>query len=249
MKSLIVSLVTVFVLASGSAWALDIAALNAALANSPSRPQADKDRDADRKPAETLDFFGLEPGMTAVDLVAAAGYFTEVLSVAVGPNGKVYMQNAPASLTGERGERTASAINDRLANNRLANVERLDRDYSSLGLPDNSVDIAVIALEFHELYRSSNTNAASEFLAEMRRVLKPNGVLGVIDHSGNPGNDNGQLHRAVEADVLRDAEAAGFVVAAHGEMLHNSADDRTKGVFDPSIRGVTDQFVLKLVSP
>ena len=115
-------------------------------------------------------------------------------------------------------------------------------------MPDNSVDVAVIALEFHELYRSSNPNAAQEFLAEMRRVLKPGGVLGVIDHAGYPVNDNGALHRALEADVVRDAQAAGFFVAASGTMLRNIDDDRSKGVFDASIRGATDRFVLKLVN-
>jgi len=248
MKSLLVSLLAVITLASGSAMALDIAALNAALANSATRAQADKDRDAGRKPAEVLNFLGVEQGMTAIDLVAAAGYYTEVLSTAVGRNGKVYMQNAPASLTGERGTRTAAAIGERLANNRLPNVERLDQDFTGLGLPDNSVDVAVIALEFHELYRSSNPNAAQEFLVEMRRVLKPGGVLGVIDHAGYPVNDNGALHRALEADVVRDAQAAGFFVAASGTMLRNLDDDRSKGVFDATIRGGTDRFVLKLVN-
>jgi len=248
MKSLLLSLLAVMTLASGSAMALDIAALNAALTNSATRPQADKDRDAGRKPAEVLNFLGVEPGMTAIDLVAAAGYYTEVLATAVGRNGKVYMQNAPASLTGERGTRTAAAITERLANNRLPNVERLDKDFTGLGLPDNSVDVAVIALEFHELYRSSNPNAAKEFLAEMRRVLKPGGVLGVIDHAGYPVNDNGALHRALEADVVRDAQAAGFFVAASGNMLRNLDDDRSKGVFDATIRGGTDRFVLKMVN-
>src|SRR5690606_24031137 len=128
------------------------AALNAALAN-PSRPAADRDADARRKPAETLEFFGIGPGMTVVDLIASGGYYTEVLSNAVGPGGKVYMQNAPSALQGERGERTEQAINERLAGGRLANVERLNRDASDLGLPDNSLDGAVIALEYHELYR------------------------------------------------------------------------------------------------
>ena len=95
--------------------------------------------------------------MTVIDLVAAAGYYTEVLSHAVGPNGRVYMQNSAASLSGNRGERTAEAIDQRLANNRLANVERVTRDPDDLGLPANSLDAAVIALEFHEFYRSDNS--------------------------------------------------------------------------------------------
>jgi len=231
----------------GSSAALDIAALNAALTNDPARPEADKARDAGRKPAQVLDFLGVEQGMTVIDLVAAAGYYTEVLSNAVGRSGKVYMQNSPASLTGERGERTAAAIEQRLAGNRLANVERLDRNFDDLGLPDNSVDAAVIALEFHELYLSSNPNAVSDFLAEMRRVLKPGGVLGIIEHAGHPVYDPGPLHRALEAQVVADVQAAGMFVSASSPILENPDDDRSKMVFDASIRGSTDRFVLRVI--
>ena len=60
---------------------------------SPARPQADKDRDAVRKPVETIQFLGIKTGQTVVDVIAVGGWFTEVLSAAVGPSGKVYGQN------------------------------------------------------------------------------------------------------------------------------------------------------------
>ncbi|MEZ5492484.1 MAG: methyltransferase domain-containing protein [Gammaproteobacteria bacterium] len=227
--------------------ALDVAALNTKLADDPLRPEADKARDAGRKPAEVLDFLGVESGMTAIDLIAAAGYYTEVLSKAVGPSGMVYMQNSPASLTGQRGERTTAAIDARLANNRLRNVEQLNRNPDDLGLADNSVDVAVIALEFHELYLQDNPDAVAEFLAELRRVLKPGGVLGIIEHAGHPVYDPGPLHRALEAQVVADAQKAGFFVSASSPLLENPDDDRSLAVFDSTIRGATDRFVLRLI--
>lgn len=226
--------------------AQNAASLQAALSNAAGRPDADKERDAGRKPAEVLEFLGIGSGMTVVDLIAAAGYYTEVLSIAVGPSGKVYMQNSAASLTGERGERTAAAIEERLANNRLRNVERLTREPDDLGLPANSVDAVIIALEFHELYRSDNPNAAAEFLAEMRRVLKPGGVLGIIDHAGTPQYDPGPLHRALEAQVVADVQKAGLFAAASSRLLRNPDDDRSAGVFGP-LRGATDRFLLKVI--
>lgn len=248
MQFLRTTLLATLMLGSATAQALDVAALNAALANAQGRPAADRDIDAQRKPAELMDFFGIESGMTVVDIMAAAGYTTEVIAHAVGRNGKVYMQNAPAALTGERGERTAAAIRDRLANNRFPQIEQLAREPASLGLPDNSVDAVIISLEFHELYRSSNPNATAEFLAEVRRVLKPGGILGILDHAGHLNNDNGQLHRALEAQVVSDIQASGMVVQGSSRLLRNPNDDRTKGVFDASLRGDTDRFVLRAVN-
>ncbi|MDP1931791.1 MAG: methyltransferase domain-containing protein [Gammaproteobacteria bacterium] len=231
-----------------STQAIDVAALNAALAND-ARPAADREADARRKPAETLDFFGVERGMTVVDLIAAGGYYTEVLATAVGPGGKVYMQNSPASLTGERGANTERAINDRLAGGRLANVERLNRDPHDLGLPANSLDAAVIALEYHEFYRAADPQTEANFLNEMKRVLKSGGILGIVDHAGNAGNDNGPMHRAELEKVLAGATAAGFIIDGTSDLLANPADNRSLTVFDASIRGVTDQFIVKLRKP
>lgn len=245
MKNLLVILAAAIALVSIPVQAQNAAGLSARLANDSGRPEADKARDAGRMPAEVLDFLGIGPGMTVVDLVAAAGYYTEVLSHAVGPRGKVYMQNAP--FTGERGERTAAAVDARLANNRLANVERITSSPDDLGLPDGSLDAAVIALEFHELYRSSDPNAVSNFLAEMNRVLKMGGILGIIEHAGHPVYDNAALHRALEADVVRDAMAAGFHVEASSKLLRNIDDNRSSGVFAAGIRGATDRFVLRAI--
>lgn len=248
MKLLPIALAAVTAFCVFTVQAQNAANLNAALANQ-SRPEADRDADARRKPAETLDFLGIGPGMTVLDLIASGGYYTEVLSNAVGPRGKVYMQNAPSALEGERGERTEAAIQSRLAGARLANVERINRDASDLGLAANSLDAAVIALEYHELFRAADPQAEMKFLNEMKRVLKSGGILGVIDHAGNAGNDNGAMHRAEYQKVLDGAAAAGFIVDGSSDLLRNPADDRSLSVFDASIRGVTDQFIVKLRKP
>ena len=249
MKSIITASIAVLAFLSGSVQALDTAALSAALSNSASRADADKARDAGRKPAYVVDFLGIDEGMTVIDLIAAAGYYTEVLSHAVGASGKVYMQNPPASLTGERGTRTAGAIDARLANNRLANVERLEKDFSDLGLAANSIDAAILALEMHEMTNADTDSRTTEFLAALYTVLKPGAVLGIIEHSSNPANDNRALHRGNESVTRAAAEAAGFTIAATSDLLRNPDDDRSKMVFDSSIRGKTDRFILRLQKP
>jgi predicted methyltransferase len=83
----------------------------------------------------------------------------------------------------------------------------------------------------------------------VKSILKPGGVLGIVDHHGNAGADNQQLHRIEEKLVTQAAESAGFVLEASGELLRFTQDDRSKSVFDPSVRGKTDRFLLRLRKP
>jgi predicted methyltransferase len=230
-----------------TAWAGEAnQALKAALAR-PDRPAADRARDTGRKPAEVIAFLGITPGMKVIDLIAAGGYYTEVLSAAVGPTGKVYAQNNAYVLKIREGA-NEKAMTARLAGNRLSNVERLDREMADMGLAPGSLDAAVTALNFHDIYNGRGTEAAAGFLKTVLAALKPGGVLGLIDHSGGVGNDE-ELHRIDEARVTAAARDAGFVVEARSDILRNPDDDRSKNVFAPEIRGKTDRFVLLLRKP
>jgi predicted methyltransferase len=217
------------------------------LLSNESRAAEDRARDADRKPAEVVAFLGIGSGMTVVDLIAAGGYYTEVLSYAVGPEGKVYAQNNAFSLQIREGANDA-AMTARLAGDRLPNVVRLDREIADLGLAPGSIDAAVTALNFHDIHNGRGQDAAAAFLAAVHTLLRPGGVLGLIDHAGNAGTDLAALHRMEEKDARALASAAGFEIAG-SDLLRNAEDDRTLYVFDPAIRGRTDRFVLKLRKP
>ena len=221
--------------------------LAAALASA-DRPAEDKARDADRKPAELMKFFGVTPGMTTVDIIALGGYISEVLSVAVGPKGKVYAQNPPIALQLRDGL-YAKQITDRLANDRLPNVVRVDGDLpASSQIPLGSVDVAITAMNYHDV-RNQSPEAAVGYLKGVYAMLKPGGVLGVTDHVGNDGANNTQLHRVPKHFLIEDAKSAGFLIDAESDMLAHAADDHTKVVFDPTLRGKTDQFVVRLRKP
>ena len=97
------------------------------------RSDEDKARDAARRPAEVLAFLGVEPGMTVMDLLASGGWYTEVLSVAVGSEGTVYAQNPPM-LLGRNDGAYDKAITARLAGSRLPNVIRLDHEVNNTGI-------------------------------------------------------------------------------------------------------------------
>ena len=212
------------------------------------RAEADKKRDASRKPEDVVAFLDVEPGMTVVDLIAAGGYYSEVLSLAVEREGRVYAQNPPRVLQFRDGAND-KAMTRRLEGNRLPNVQRLDQDLSEVNLAPGTVDFAITALNFHDIYNGSGSAAAQAFLGHVSKLLKPGGVLGVIDHSGTEGNDNAKLHRIEEQKVREAAKRAGFEVVGSSDLLRNPADDLSSGVFDPAIRGHTDRFLLKLRKP
>lgn len=214
--------------------------------NSFDRQAGDSERDEARKPAEVLHFLGLERGMKVIDVIAAGGWYTEVLAHAVGPDGMVYAQN-PAVVLKFRDGANDKALTARLAENRLPNVKRWDRELSALEIDPESLDFAFTALNLHDIYNTSE-NAAAQMLAQIKTVLKPGGVLGIIDHNGDAGADNAKLHRMTRDQAIKLAEAAGFEVTA-SDLLANSADQHTALVFAPEIRGKTDRFVLKLTKP
>ncbi len=213
--------------------------------DNPARAEADKGRDEARKPAEVLVFIGVEPGMTALDIAASAGWYTEVFSVAVGEDGTVYSQNTLATLERRDGAND-KALTTRLADDRLPNVMRADGEISAI--EPGSIDVAFTALNFHDTYNFAGAETAAALLAEIYAVLKPGGVLGFIDHSGDPEQNNTKLHRIPKQIVMDLATESGFIVEAESDVLAHPEDDRTEMVFG-EIRGKTDRFLLKLRKP
>lgn len=215
---------------------------------SDSRAEADRARDAGRKPAEVIAFLGIEPGMNVIDVIAAGGYYTEVLSLAVGPEGHVAAQN-PAFVLEMRDGVNEKALSERLADDRLGNVARLDKEVADISPDDGPFDAAITALNFHDVFNNRGEEGAVGMMQVIYAALKPGGVFGVIDHQGAEGNDNKALHRALKTDAIRTAEAAGFVVEGESGLLHMHNDDMTQGVFAEGLRGKTHRFLLKLRKP
>lgn len=214
---------------------------------SEARPLSDRTRDIGRKPVDVIGFLGIEPGMQVLDVLAYSGYYTEVLSHAVGPGGKVLCQNPAAVLELSKGANDR-ALNQRLNNNRLPNVTRVNREFDDLGIPLGSLDAAITVLNLHDLYHVSPEHATAVMRA-IYATLKPGGIFGVIDHIGVPGRDNVTLHRMTKAQALEVAAAAGFELAEESDLLANPYDDHSLFVFAPELRGITDRFLLKLTKP
>lgn len=216
--------------------------MRAALA-APERAAENKARDADRKPIEAVQFFGIETGDTVMDMIAAGGWFTEVLAAAVGPSGKVYAQNPPFLVQQE----AEAALHKRLGNV-VAVHDTLEQARVT------NVDAIVTAQNLHDIYNGyadqpGGEPATVEFLKALHAALKPGGVLAVIDHVGVAGQDNKALHRMTLQQARDVLTKAGFTIEAESPLLTNPADDHTKIVVDPSIRGKTDQFVIRARKP
>lgn len=208
----------------------------------PDRPAGDRSRDADRRPAEVLAFFGVEPGQRVADLMCGDGYYTEILSRLVGPDGHVWAQNNSIAL-GRFAERP---LTERLARG-FDNVTRLDRDLDDLGLP-GELDAALLIRFYHDFAWMEADRAL--FNRQVFEALKPGGVLGIVDHHAEPGSgvrDSQRLHRVDAALVREELQAAGFVLEAESDLLAHPEDTRDWNVFqdEGKVRDKTDRFVYR----
>lgn len=224
------------------------AAARAAVA-SPDRPAADVQRDAARKPAELLAFAGIKPGDRVADLIPGGGYFTRIFSNAVGPSGHVYavvpaefVKLAPKALATAQAIPTGSAF---------TNVTVISEPLANLVMPQ-PLDVAWTSDNYHDVYGFVGKAAAAQMDASVFKALKPGGVFIVVDHVATPGTSDtssNTLHRIDPETVKQQALAAGFKLEAESTMLRNPEDKHDMAIFNPAIRGRTDQFVLKFRKP
>jgi predicted methyltransferase len=214
------------------------------------RPDADKQRDANRKPAETLEFLGVKPGESVAELLPGGGYFTRLFSGAVGAKGHVYAlvperpANAPADLPD-----LAAKVKAIAADAHYSNVSVVVAPLATLATPA-PVDLVFTAQNYHDLHNFPVDVVG--FNKIILNSLKPGGLYVVLDHSAEAGSglrDTKTLHRIDVETVKKEVTDAGFEFVGASTILANAADARTAIVFDPSIRGKTDQFILKFRKP
>lgn len=213
--------------------------------SAPKRSAEDQRRDQTESPAALLRLVGIAPGMTVVDLLAGAGYYSELLSRIVGPNGRVILVNNAAY------EQWSPGLETRLSANKFANVEHRTAELSQLNLAPASVDAILLVKVFHDLYWVDPDGIwprvdADKVLDQLVIALKPGGTLLLVDHSAKEetGTTDTYLHRIDEAFVIRRVTAHRLELKSRSELLRNASDPRNQGSSDSSILGKTDRFVL-----
>jgi predicted methyltransferase len=208
--------------------------------------------DDSRKPAEVLKFLGLQKGDRALDVMTGSGYYADIMGRAVGPKGAVVAWE-PANFYNDKAKATWTELGGRVANARL-----LVTPANGLALAPDSFDFVLMHMVYHDWYWESEKYKfprldPQKMLRDVYAATRPGGIVGVVDHAAEPGGDTRgvveKLHRIDPAVVRADFERAGFVLEEESNLLRNPADDKTKLVFDPAIRGKTDRFVYRFRKP
>ena len=225
-------------------------ALAAAVADS-SRPDSDTTRDADRKPEQTLAFSGIKPGDKVADYVADSGYFTRLFSSVVGSKGHVYAVEPTAFFKFEHFVKAVAELQGYAVTHPNVTVTTAAA-LEGLKFPEK-LDLFWISRNYHDLHdKFMGPVDTAAFNKAVYEALKPGGLYVVLDHSAAPGaaaDVTETLHRIEPSTVRREVEAAGFKFDSESPILANPADPRTAKVFDQTIRGHTDQFILKFRKP
>jgi predicted methyltransferase len=216
------------------------AAVSAAVADA-GRPQADKDRDANRKPAEVVAVSGLKPGQTVIELGSAGGYYTRILAKTVGPKGKVI------AIVGAQPPGAAERMKPLQDAN--ANLQVVTDDMTKMSNVPEKADMVWTTDNYHDFHNRLDMAA---FNKAMFDSLKPGGVFLIEDHAAAPGAGatvTSTLHRIEPATVQQEVTAAGFKLVRTSDVLANPADNHVERNAETDIRGKTDRFIMVFQKP
>lgn len=215
------------------------------------RPDADTQRDSDRHPALALAYAGVKPGDQVAELAPGGGYFTRLLSAVAGPKGKVYAVSSPKKPDAAKDAPEPSAAVQKIAADpHYGNVQVLLQRAAELKLPEN-LDLVWTSQNYHDFHNIPDVQAVDIDKAVLK-ALKPGGVYLVLDHTAEKGSgfrDTSTLHRVDPEAVKKEVVSAGFKYEGSSDVLVNKDDPHTDKVFDPKIKGHTDQFILRFRKP
>lgn len=238
--------------------------------DAPHRDARNRERDRYRNPAQTLEFFGLEPSMTVVEIWPGAGWYTEILAAYLAAEGTLYAAHFPAEADSEF-QRNARATYGHMLeqSNVYRNVnitEFAPGTYHEIA-PEGSADMVLTFRNLHNWYMQGQDEAVEAAFKAFYDALRPGGTLGLVDHRLPEDRDDAQARDSgyvKQSWAIEMAEQAGFEFVDSSEVNANSRDtaDHEGGVWTlpPTLRhgddnaqysdiGESDRFTLKFRKP
>ena len=203
------------------------------------RTQAYVERDRFRHPLQTLQFFGMRPSMTVVEVLPGAGWYTEILAPFLRDHGQLIEATPPISSPDPFSRKMAAKYKAKLdadpaVYGRVAMDPFEPPSYMGLGAP-SSVDMIVTFRNIHDFMYANVHGHVSDaialrFFRSAYRALRPGGILGVVAHRAPPGMpiaESFKLGRLPQAYVVTLAERAGLHLAGTSEINANPNDPGT----------------------
>ena len=235
----------------GAATAPPTSGMIDAAISDPRRPVDQVKLDVRRKPALSILFSESKPGDRMVDFMSGNGYFARLLSDVVGPRGHVYAY-IPSEQIAHCSPREIAGTQAIVRDSSFRNVSLLTGSLADFRMPEK-LDLIWMSQSYHDLHDAflGPANVAL-FNKSLFDALRPGGVFLVIDHVAAAGSgirDTETLHRIDPLRLQKEIEAAGFVLESQSDALRNPDDDHKRTVFDPNIRGRTDQVLLRFRKP
>jgi predicted methyltransferase len=226
------------------------------LANGAHRSAENKARNAARHPVETLEFFGLKPDMTVVELTPATGWYTEIIAPYVNDKGQYYGANYDRQSKVEFMQRINAAFKAKLdahpelyGNAKITDLTTDDREIA----PAGSADMVVTFRNLHDWVLMGATDA---IFAKVYKALKPGGIFGVTEARQDPSKPQ-EMKKHIgytrEDYAIKIIEAAGFKLVGQSEINANPKDPKdweggTHGI-PKDFAGESDRFTLKFQKP
>jgi predicted methyltransferase len=202
------------------------AALQSAI-DSPARDASDRARDVYRHPLQTLEFFGVQPNQTVIEITPGGGWYSEILAPYLNAGGH-YIGAVPAAAAGSAGAKRNGAFRDKLiARADSANATVVQLDAKTPVLAPGTADVVLTFRNVHNWVAAGNAEA---YFRAFFTALKPGGVLGVVDHRAKPGTNLETMKSSgylTEALVKKYATDAGFVLEATSKINANPKDNAT----------------------
>jgi predicted methyltransferase len=220
--------------------------LDAAIAD-PGRPEEDRVRDANRKPKETLEFFGLQDDFRVIELVPGGGWYTRILAPVLKEKGKLYValgtKGIEESLLKQPGFEAVEVLP-------VVTHSTREGRRTSIGAIDFGVTGVDLVLTFRNLHNFTETGRAN-LNAAVFAALKPGGHYGVVDHTRrHMAEDTDESWRRMDpVQMIKEIEAAGFEFVDYSRLHYHPEDELRYEVGNESVTGHTDRFTLLFRKP